>query len=703
MYRIGIDIGGTFTDFSIVDDLGNTTLWKEPSRPDDPTGAIREGLRASAQQIGISLDVLLSQTRLLVHGTTVATNAVIQRNGPKVGLLCTRGFRDVLHFRDAFKPERFNIRISPPQPFVDRYLRLGVNERVWSDGSVITPLDEGDVRAAAETFRRNEVGAIAVAMLWSIVNPAHERRAAEILREELPDAFVVCSSDVLPEIREWERTSAAVLSTYVLPGIAGYMERLEADLRAEGLQRAPLIMQLNGGCASIEEILRRPVYVLHSGPAAAPAAASYHGARHGLRDMITVDMGGTSFDVCLIHNGSPARSRNLQLELQPVGVAGVDVHSIGAGGGSIAYVDPGGALRVGPRSAGSVPGPAAYGQGSDEPTVTDANVVLGYLAPESFLGGRRELRADLAHSAIERKIAKPLGMDTMHAAAGIIRVVNTNMSAAIRAVSIERGYDPRRFSLLCGGGAGGLHASALADDLGIRDVVIPREAGTLCAFGMTVTDVRHDYVKAARLLSDALDPAYVQRIFTELEATGAERLRADGFADSEMVMERHVDARYPGQVHELTVPLPSIQGPFGADDVDSLENIFHEEHGRQFNYSRRGLAVEFLHWRLGAVGRTPPIGAPAEATGTADAASALIGSRSVFIPARDDLEEVDVYQAELLGDGTVVEGAAVIAGRTTTILLAPGDRLACGVDSFRLTTNAGRDKSTLAASLTIDG
>ena len=703
MYRIGIDIGGTFTDFSIVDEQGNTSLWKEPSRPDDPTGAILDGLRASAKQISVPLDRLLSETRLLVHGTTVATNTLIQRTGPKVGLVCTSGFRDVLHFRDAFKPERFNIRISPPEPFVDRYLRLGVSERVWSDGSVITPLDESDVRAAADVFRRNGVEAVAVALLWSIVNPAHEQRVAEILREELPDAYLVCSSDVLPEIREWERTSAAVLSAYVLPEIADYMRRLEADLREHGLRHAPLIMQLNGGCAPIQEILRRPVYVLHSGPAAAPAAASYHGVRHGLQDMITVDMGGTSFDVCLMHNGSPARSRNLQVEMQPVGVAGVDVHSIGAGGGSIAYVDPGGALRVGPRSAGSVPGPAAYGLGATEPTVTDANVILGYLAPESFLGGRRLLHEDLARTAIEQRIADPLAMDCLHAAAGIIRVVNTNMAAAIRAVSIERGYDPRVFSLLCGGGAGGLHASALADDLGIRQVVIPREAGTLCAFGMTVTDVRHDYVKAARLVSDDLDPAEVQRIFDELEQTGAERLRADGLDDAEMALERYVDARYPGQVHELTVPVPTAPGDFAPGDVQELEQIFHDEHQRQFNYSRRELAVEFLHWRLGAVGRTPTVRTAAEQAAPADASSALVGSRSIFIPARDDLEEVNVYQAELLGDGALLEGPAVIAGETTTILLAPGDQLACGVDSFRLTTGAGRAAPTLASTRAGDG
>jgi N-methylhydantoinase A len=583
VYRIGIDIGGTFTDFSVVDEHGTTSLFKEPSRPQDPLGAILDGLHASAAQLGRTTAELLGDTRLLVHGTTIATNAVIQRNGPRTGLICTRGFRDVLHFRDAFKPERFNIRISPPEPFVERYLRVGVTERIWSDGSVVTPLAVDEVRQAAAYLRRHGVESIAVALLWSIVNDAHERQVAEILAQELPDVHVVCSADVLPEIREWERTSATVLSAYVLPGIDGYLRRLEAALHDAGLGPAPLIMQLNGGCAPIEEILRRPVYVLHSGPAAAPAAAAHHAAALGRQDLITVDMGGTSFDVCLIRNGSPARTRTLQVELQPVGVAGVDVHSIGAGGGSIASVDSGGALRVGPRSAGSVPGPAAYGLGSDEPTVTDANIVLGYLTPDAFLGGRGALHPELARDAIAQHVAGPLSMDVVTAAAGIIRVVNTNMAAAIRAVSIERGYDPRDFSLMCGGGAGGLHASALAADLGISEVLIPRQAGTLCAFGMTVTGVRHDYVAAVPALSSQLDPARLQEIFADLQRSGAERLAAEGFAAEEMRFERSVDARYPGQVHELTVAAPDPGRPLAAEDVQALEQTFHAEHARNFN------------------------------------------------------------------------------------------------------------------------
>jgi N-methylhydantoinase A len=702
VFRIGIDIGGTFTDFSVADEHGDTYLWKEPSRPDDPLGAIVDGLRASAAARGLTLDALLAQTRLLVHGTTVATNMVIQRNGPRVGLVCTRGFRDVLFFRDAFKPERFNIRISPPEPFVDRYLRVGVTERIWSDGSIVTPLAEDEVREIAQHFRANGVQAIALALLWSIVNPVHEQRVAAILREELPDVYIVSSADVLPEIREWERTSATVLSAYVLPGVDGYLRRLESTLRAEGLGSAPLIMQLNGGCASIDDILRRPIYVLHSGPAAAPAAATYHAQRSGLEDLITVDMGGTSFDVCLIRGGAPARSRSLQVELQPVGVSGVDVHSIGAGGGSIAYVDPGGALRVGPRSAGSVPGPSAYGLGATEPTVTDANVVLGYIAPESFLGGRRELRADLAAAAVQEHVAAPLGLDTVHAAAGIVRVVNTNMAAAIRAASIERGYDPRMFSLLVGGGAGGLHASALANDLGIAQVVIPRDAGTLCAFGMTVTDVRHDFVKAAPFLSGSMDPAALQQVFDELEADGIGRLRADGFEEPEMVLERSVDARYPGQVHELTVTVPSPGRPMSAEDVAELEQIFHDEHERQFNYNRLELEVEFLHWRTGAVGRTPAGGRVDTPGVPAEAEAALIGTREIYVATTQSLEPVNVYQAERLGDGAFVTGPAVIAGDTTTILLAPEDTMSCGIDSFELRTGASQMTAGVAAMHTAD-
>jgi N-methylhydantoinase A len=377
-YRVGIDIGGTFTDFVIIDGQGEVTLWKEDSTPDDPTAAIEKGLRTVAENLDVSLEELLASTEALIHGSTLATNTLIQRDGGPVGLLSTEGFRDVLLFRDGFKPERFNVHLRRPEDFVDRYLRIGVAERVNVAGEVITPLDEGGVRAAASRFREAGIKAAAVAFLWSVVNGDHEERAADILRAELPGVPVLCSKDVLSEIREWERTSATVLSAYVLPKIGDYLRRLESFLAGNGLAYPVQYMQINGGCASVDEIMQRPVNTLGSGPAAAPAAAAFHVAvgvtpdaaangepgTPGDGNVITVDMGGTSFDVCLIRAGRPAMSRSIQVEFQPIGVSGVEVHSIGAGGGSIAWIDSGGALRVGPQSAGARPGPACYGSGA---------------------------------------------------------------------------------------------------------------------------------------------------------------------------------------------------------------------------------------------------------------------------------------------------------------------------------------------------
>ncbi len=672
MFRIGVDIGGTFTDFTVVDEQGRFTLYKEPTTPDEPTRAIEQGLAAVAERMGMEQAELLARTRLFVHGTTIATNQVIQRNGPEIGLLCTEGFRDVLYLRDGFKPERFNIRLPHPVEFVERSLRLGVSERIGPDGAVRTPLDEDAVRQAAATFRERGVRAVAVAFLWSIVNDAHERRAAALLAEELPGVHVLTSADVLPEIREWERTSATVLSAYIAPGIDEYLRRLERILDEAGLQRRPLIMQINGGCASVEEILHRPVYALGSGPAAAPAAALNDALALGIRDLITVDMGGTSFDVALIRDGRPAMSRTIQVDMQPIGVAAVDVHSIAAGGGSIAHVDDGGMLRVGPQSAGAAPGPACYDTGGERPTVTDANVTLGYLDPDAFLGGRRRLDAGRSRAAIDRDVAEPLGLDTTTAAAGIIRVVTENMVSAVRAVSIERGIDPRGYTLVCGGGAGGLHAARLARELGMAQVLIPRAAGTLCSYGMTVTDVRHDHVRPLHTTSEAVDCARLDALFAELEQEARESLARDGFAPEQIVLERQVDTRYHGQVYELTVPVPT-RDAFTPADVAEVAAGFHEEHRRQFTYSRPEMAVEFLHWRVVAVGRIPLASAPAQET--EEVVHVQTGMRDAYVPELGGMAPVAVVEAAALVPGAVVRGPAVIESDTTTVLLNPGDRL----------------------------
>jgi len=681
-----VDIGGTFTDFTLHDGVGNVRLWKEDSTPEDPLSAIHTGLAALAGQMGQSTEQMLSRTRLFVHGTTIATNMLIQRDGPRTALLCTEGFRDVLHYRDGFKHSRFDIHLPHPEPLVARWLRVPIPERIGVGGVVVRELDEDAVRAACERLRRAEVGAVAIAFLWSVVNPAHERRAAEILAGELPHAHVVCSSEVLGELREWERTSAAVLSAYIRPRIASYLQRLESSLAAQRLPRPPLVMQVNGGCGRVADILRRPVSVLSSGPTAAPASALHAGRAAGITDLITMDIGGTSCDVCVVREGVATVSRELRVAEQPLGVQGVEVHSIGAGGGSIAWVDDGGALQVGPDSAGAVPGPACYGHGGQRPTVTDANLVLGALSSEAFLGGRRRLRVDLAHEAIRAHVAEPLALDVTQAAAGVRRIVESNMVSAIRALSTERGIDPRGFVLLAGGGAGALHGAEVARALGMARVLVPAAAGTLCAFGMIVTDVRHDHALTLHQLSDSLDVEAVHVRLCELESAALDRLRQDGFADGDIRLERFVDARYPGQVHEITVPVPA--GAPAAGFAAELAGGFHREHERLYTYCREDLPVELLHWRVRATGRTPALTVAAAQAGESVAqhgarVAAAQGARSIVFAGHGSLR-ADVYASSDLAHGCALEGPAVIDGPTTTVLVGPGDRLLVGADGGML-------------------
>lgn len=672
-YRIGIDVGGTFTDFTLVQGDGRLLLWKEDTTPNDPSRAVERGLDALAAQLDLSSRELLEEVELFVHGTTTATNLLIERNGPVIGLLSNEGFRDVLYFRNGHKPERFNLHLAPPEPLIDRWLRIGVPGRFDSNGNELQLLDEASVRAAAHQFRAASVEAVAIAFLWAMLFPAHEIRAAEILMEELPDAEVLCSHAVLPEIGEWERTSAVSISTYILPRIREYLTNLQTGLDSKGLRQPPLIMQINGGCARIPEILDVPVTIVASGPAAAPAAALHFADTVG-SDLISVDMGGTSFDVCLIEAGRVAMTREMQVAGQPVGVLAVDVHSVGAGGGSIAWVDEGGALQVGPRSAGSRPGPACYDKGGNNATVTDANVVLGYLDPASFLGGRRRLRDDLANVALHEHVAKPLGLSPLAAAAGVIRVVNANMVGAIRTVSIGRGIDPRRFTLVCGGGAGGLHVAEIARDLGITKVFIPLEAGVFCSFGMTVTDVRHDYSATLRGVSTALDLDAINNTLAVLELRAHQDLREEGFKDIDMRFERSVDARYLGQIHQMTVDVPDTPR-LTADDFAAFQETFHHQHQTRYSHNRVKVAIETLHWRLAAIGRVQPPVRSAPARRVTNSHLAVKRSRVAYVPALAAMQALSTYTLESIDIGASVDGPALIDLPTTTVVVPAGDTL----------------------------
>ncbi len=680
-HRVGIDIGGTFTDLVLLRDDGRFHVYKEDSTPDEPLRAITQGLSGIADEAGMNVADLLRETEFLVHGQTMATNALIQRNGPVIGLLATRGFRDIMYLGRGGKPERFNIHLQKSADFVPRYLRLGIPERIGADGSEVLPLDEDAVREAARSFGAHGVKAVAVAYLWSIVDPSHEQRTAEIVREVLPDVDVLCSSDILPEIREWERTSATVLSAYIAPIIGDYLRAFEKEMQAGGLPHAPQIMQVNGGCASVPDLLARPVNAVASGPAAGPAAGAHYAANTKAPDrLIIVDMGGTSFDVCMLRDGEPVMSTDIHVADQPLGVNGVEVLSVGAGGGSIAWIDSGNSLRVGPRSAGSQPGPACYGRGGREPAVTDANLMVGRMAPGAFLGGRRSLDLDLAERAIQEQIAGPLGISPREAAAGIITIVNSNMASAIRAVSIERGIDPRDYVLVAGGGAGGLHAAELARSLEISEVLIPRSAGGLCAFGMAVTPVRHDYVRLMHCTTDREGvAAEITRIFDELIAEGRRALETDGFKPEEIHFSRHLEGRYPGQVHNLTVPLP--EGPIDAALLRKLEQEFHDEHERRFTYAMRDQPIECLHWRIAATGSRPaPEGRLAAQTAGAEAS----GRRMAYMASINEEVETAVYHGPDLAEGNTIIGPAIVEFPTTTIVVNPEDVLSVQADGSSL-------------------
>ncbi len=519
MYRIGIDVGGTFTDLVAVDDFGGSILEKIPSTPDDPSIGVLDGLELLAQRLGRPRAALLAETDRIVHGTTVATNALLERSGARVGLLTTEGHRDVIEMREGLKDDRYNLRLPPPEQLVPRRLRLGVRERMRGDGRVETPLDPASLAAAIAVLKREAVEAVAVCYLHAWRDPSHERATREAVERELPGVYVSLSAEVLPQIKEFERVSTTVVNAYVGPAVARYLERLEGRLAEAGYRGPTLIIQSHGGVAPIAEAGRLAAGAVLSGPAGG-VAGSAHAARLAEEgNLIPFDMGGTSTDISLIVAGRPSLANGRRVAGHTIALNSLDIASIGAGGGSIARVDKGGILHVGPHSAGAVPGPACYGNGGAEATVTDANLVLGYLDPASFLGGRRSLDRAAAEAAVDR-IAAALGTGRLAAAQGIHRIVNTNMAEGVRLVSVRRGVDPRHFALLAFGGASGLHATEIARQLDLSRVIVPRVAAVLSAWGMLTTDLRFEVARTHIGDTRALDGAAVNRLFGEMEAEG---------------------------------------------------------------------------------------------------------------------------------------------------------------------------------------
>jgi N-methylhydantoinase A len=677
MYRIGIDVGGTFTDLVAVDDRGHAVLAKTASTPADPSEGVMDGLHLLAQTLGCDLAALFADTERIVHGTTVATNALLERKGAKLGLLTTAGHRDVVEMREGLKDDRYDLRQKPPEPLVPRRLRLGVAERLRADGRVETPLDADSLAGAIAVLQREGVEAVAVAYLHAWRDPAHERATHDALARALPDAYLSLSCEVLPQIKEFERISTTIVNAYVGPALARYLGRLEQRLAAAGYRGPTLIIQSHGGVVPIAAAGRLAAGAVLSGPAGG-VAGSVHAARllgPAPRDtvargpqtngnLIPFDMGGTSTDISLIVEGLPALAQGRKIAGERIALNSLDIVSIGAGGGSIARVDRGGILHVGPDSAGAVPGPACYGMGGRQATVTDANLALGYLDPARFLGGRRSLDRAAAARALA-PLAAALGVAPLAAASGIHRVVNTTMTEGVRLVSVRRGVDPRRFALLAFGGAAGLHASAIARQLDLKRVIVPRVAAVLSAWGMLSTDLRVEIARTHIGDAGALDGAAVKRLFAEMEAEGLARLRAS-FAGP-VRTSRSADMRYGEQVFEITVPLDDIDWS-AADPLPQIVARFHRRHEDLYTYSMPEQEAVLVNARVAVSGLLSALPQEPELPSRPPAPPA--GERRIYLA---DWITVPVWDFDALAAGQRLAGPAIVEAAMTTVLLRPGD------------------------------
>jgi N-methylhydantoinase A len=664
MYRIGVDVGGTFTDFTLLDDRdGSISFFKVPSTPRDPSEAIENGLRRMIADAAIAP----AEVSYLGHGTTVATNIVIERRGARTGLLTTRGFRDVLELGRQSRPSIYDYRVEKPPPLVPRDRRFEVTGRIGPDGSVLVPLDEASLAAAVEGLRAAGVESVAICFLHAWRTAAHEERARRAVEAALPGVFVSVSSAILPEFREFERVSTTVVNAFVGPRMGRYLEGLRARVKAIGIPAEPYTIHSNGGLMSVATVRECPVRTCVSGPAAGVVGAASIGVAAGLSNLITFDVGGTSTDVSLIHEGTPLYTSARQVAGYPVKTPMIDIHVIGAGGGSIARIDDAGALKVGPRSAGADPGPVSYGLGGTEPTITDANLVLGRLEARTLLGGRMTLDADAARAAVEARIARPLGLTVEEVAHGIVQIANAGMSRAIRSVSVEKGYDIARFALAAFGGAGPLHAAEVAAECSIPRVLVPREPGTLCARGMLLTDLSADYVRSC--FADASELAWtnVLGLFAQMEQEGNAWLEREGIAPRDRRFRRVLDARYRGQNFEVKVVCDGL----GVADLDALAERFHAAHTQEYGYAIRERAIEFVTARVQAIGAVPK--APhSHIAGGASLAAALTGRRPVYVdPARGWMETA-VYAREALPLGVPIAGPAVINEMSATTLVLPG-------------------------------
>jgi N-methylhydantoinase A len=668
--RIGIDSGGTFTDMVLIDGDARRWVFKRPSVPGNPANGVMGVLEAGAAHFGLTLGELLTRCERVIHGTTVATNLMLEGKGARVGLLCTHGFRDSLEIRRGLRPEIWNHREPYAPVLVPRYLRLGVRGRLAADGTELEPLCEEDVAAAARTFAEEGVEAIAVCLLHAYAHPAHERQAVELLQRHgaghPATQWISASSEIIPMIGEYERTSGTVINACLAPRMSKYLRELDERLRGHGLDRPILVQRSNGGAISIDEAVASPVHLVLSGPAAGVGALAYYAQVIGSDDLVAMEVGGTSTDVMVMDGGRVSTTTETDMAGYPVCVPTVDIHTVGAGGGTIAWLDGGNMMKLGPQGAGAVPGPAAYSRGGELPTVTDAQLVLGRLRAGSFAGGSVMLDADRAHAAIDRHLARPLGVSVETAAIGMIRLADQQMRQAVERISIQRGIDVRGFVLVACGGAGPMHGASVARSLGMRRLGVPRQSGAYCAMGMLNSDIRKEFHRSLVLRLDDEAPAALAPVHAELALRARDFLAREGFAGEGAVLIHQVDMRYAGQQSDIPI---TVTGPSTSAAV--LREHFECEYERLYGHVPRQGTIEVRGARVIGCGRLQRI-RPLESR-LMDYAPTPGGRRRAFADPERGFVEMPVFDGPALLPGARIVGPAIIEEATTTIAVMAGD------------------------------
>jgi N-methylhydantoinase A len=675
-YRISVDVGGTFTDLTIAYEDILMGRYKSPTTPQYLTQGVFNCLGLAAADLKIEIEDLLSQTDVFVHGSTIATNTMLEDKGAKCGVICTKGTKYTLWKGEGRRKDIFNFKTRHQRPLIHPYLCLEITERINSEGEILLPLNKGEVRAAIYQFKKWNVKAIAVCLLWSVVNSIHEQRIGEIIEEEWPGVFYSLSSEIQPILREYHRMSCVVLNSMLQPIVSEYLGNLQRNLAENRFRGELLIVISDGGVVPVEEVTKRPVFMLFSGPSTAPLAGSYFAKHEERENCLIIDMGGTSFDVSTVVGGRITTTRDGRILNYPTGISATEVLTLGAGGGSIASIDPAGMLMVGPRSAGAEPGPVCYMRGGTEPTVTDAYVALGYIVPDHFLGGKMNISPESARKVIKDKIADPLKLTVEKAALGICQVVNEKMVNGIFDMTVRRGIDPRELIIVTGGGATPIPVARLAQELKVKQVIIPRETAVLCAFGAQNADIALNAVASRYTDTRTFDYNGVNEVLEKLEKRGSVFLDHLGAVPENRKIEIYCAARYPMQVTELEIPLSDNR--VNEEVISALARDFHGAHLARYKTADPESDVEFVMWKCIARKLIPKIELPKQISGRGDASKALTGTQLAYFEESEEFLEIPYYDGDTLCYGMEIHGPALVVLPDTTIVIPPKFRILTG-------------------------